>query len=94
MFSCVLITLTYCFLLFPFAAFFVATQVLYTIGFVLLLISTVGVLAIQLCFIIDREIFAMKVLGFVMFLAGKSINTDSMSKSHCVLDSTNQTSLL
>jgi len=51
-------------------AFFIATQVLYTIGFVFLLLAVIGVLAIQLCFIIDKEIFAMKVLASVMFLAG------------------------
>lgn len=53
-----------------FIAFFIATQVLYTIGFVFLLVSCIGVLAIQLCFVIDREIFAMKVLSVIMFLAG------------------------
>jgi hypothetical protein len=49
--------------------FFIATQVLYTIGFVFLLFACIGVLAIQLCFVIDREIFAMKVLSVIMFLA-------------------------
>ena len=56
---------------FSFSAFFIATQVLYTIGFIFLLVACIGVLAIQLCFIIDREIFAMKVLAIAMFLSGK-----------------------
>jgi len=50
--------------------FFIATQVLYTIGFIFLLVACIGVLAIQLCFVIDREVFAMKVLSLTMFLAG------------------------
>ncbi|XP_054161055.1 uncharacterized protein LOC128959138 isoform X2 [Oppia nitens] len=50
-------------------SFFIATQVLYTIGFIFLLVACIGVLAIQLCFVIDREIFAMKVLSITMFLA-------------------------
>ncbi|KAI1305346.1 hypothetical protein HDE_01538 [Halotydeus destructor] len=50
--------------------FFITTQILYTIGFLLLLIAVIGVLAIQLCFIVDREAFAMKVLGFLMFISG------------------------
>jgi len=50
-------------------AFFITVQVLYTIGFVFLMVSCIGVLAIQLCFIIDREIFAMKVLSLSMFLS-------------------------
>lgn len=49
--------------------FFVATQALYTIGFVFLLIACICVLAIQLCFIIEKEILAMKVLSSVMFLS-------------------------
>ena len=51
-------------------AFFVATQVLYTLGFVFLLLAVIGTLAIELCFITDREAFAMKILSTVMFLAG------------------------
>ena len=51
-------------------AFFIATQVLYTLGFVFLFLAVIGTLAIELCFITDREAFAMKVLSFIMFLAG------------------------
>lgn len=51
---------------------------MYTIGFVFLLLAVIGVLAIQLCFIIDREIFAMKVLGFIMFLSGKFRQFESL----------------
>ena len=50
--------------------FFIATQVLYTFGFVLMLLAVIGVLAIQLCFYIDREILAMKLLGGIMFSSG------------------------
>jgi hypothetical protein len=52
-------------------AFFIVTQVLYTLGFVFLLFTVIGTLAIELCFITDREAFAMKVLSFVMFLSGE-----------------------
>lgn len=52
------------------AAFFIATQVLYTIGFVFLLLAVIGTLAIELCFITDREAFAMKILATIMFCAG------------------------
>jgi len=51
-------------------AFFIATQVLYTIGFVFLLVAVIGTLAIELCFITDREAFAMRILSTIMFLAG------------------------
>lgn len=54
-----------------FTGFFVATQVLYTMGFVFLLFAVIGTLAIELCFITDREAFVMKVLSFVMFLSGE-----------------------
>ncbi|KAH9510807.1 hypothetical protein DERF_009313 [Dermatophagoides farinae] len=49
--------------------FFIATQALYTIGFVFLLMACICVLAIQLCFIIEKEILAMKLLSSVMFLS-------------------------
>lgn len=43
------------------------TQIFYTIGFVFLLVASIGVLAIQLCFIIEKEILAMRVLSLLMF---------------------------
>ncbi|RWS12546.1 claudin domain containing protein-like protein [Dinothrombium tinctorium] len=49
--------------------FFVATQVLFTIGFVFLLLAVVAVLAIHLCFVVDNEVIAMKVLSAITFLA-------------------------
>nr|XP_027197227.1 uncharacterized protein LOC113791630 [Dermatophagoides pteronyssinus] len=49
--------------------FFIATQALYTIGFVFLLIACICVLAIQLCFVIEKEILAMKFLSSVMFFS-------------------------
>lgn len=51
-------------------AFFIATQVMYTIGFVFMLVASIGVLATQLCFVIDKEILAMRVLSFLMFMSG------------------------
>lgn len=51
--------------------FFVATQVLYTIGFVFLLLAVIGVLAIQLCFVVDKEMNAMKALSITMLLSSK-----------------------
>ncbi|XP_074603572.1 uncharacterized protein LOC141857064 isoform X1 [Brevipalpus obovatus] len=50
-------------------AFFVATQTLYTLGFVFLLLAVIGVLAIQLCFVVDKEMYAMRVLSIIMFLS-------------------------
>ena len=50
-------------------SFFVATQVLYTIGFLLSLVSSIGLLALQICFITDREVFALKIHGFIMFVS-------------------------
>lgn len=47
--------------------FFIVTQIFYTIGFVFLLVASIGVLAIQLCFIIEKEILAMRVLSLLMF---------------------------
>lgn len=41
-------------------------------GFVFLLFAVIGTLAIELCFITDREAFVMKVLSFIMFLSGES----------------------
>ncbi|XP_074603573.1 uncharacterized protein LOC141857064 isoform X2 [Brevipalpus obovatus] len=49
--------------------FFVATQTLYTLGFVFLLLAVIGVLAIQLCFVVDKEMYAMRVLSIIMFLS-------------------------
>lgn len=46
------------------------TQIFYTIGFVFLLVASIGVLAIQLCFIIEKEILAMRVLSLLMFASG------------------------
>lgn len=59
--------------LYPFTgtAFFVFTQILFTIGFVLLLLAVIAVLAIQLCFVIEKEIYAMKVLAMDMSAAGE-----------------------
>jgi hypothetical protein len=48
----------------------VLTQILFTIGFVLLLLAVIAVLAIQLCFVIEKEIYAMKVLAIDMSGAG------------------------
>ncbi|XP_053206272.1 uncharacterized protein LOC128390560 [Panonychus citri] len=50
-------------------AFFVATQTLFTLGFVFLLLAAIGVLAIQLCFVIDKEMYAMRALSIIMFLS-------------------------
>lgn len=35
-----------------------------------LLIASIGVLAIQMCFVIDKEILAMQLLTLLMFLSG------------------------
>ena len=69
-----LLTLVSCNLLFLLlTGFFIVTQVLYTLGFVFLLFAVIGTLAIELCFITDREAFVMKVLSFVMFLSGECV---------------------
>lgn len=57
-------------LVFLHLAFFIFTQIFFTIGFVLLLIAVIGVLAIQLCFVIKKEIYAMKVLAIDLSVSG------------------------
>ncbi|RWS12448.1 claudin domain containing protein-like protein [Dinothrombium tinctorium] len=52
-------------LLFP--AFFVITQVFYTLGFIALLISVIILLSVQLCAILENQIKAFKYLALVMF---------------------------
>lgn len=56
------------------------TQILFTVGFVLLLLAVIAVLAIQLCFVIEKEIYAMKVLAIDMSVAGQSAFTAVLRK--------------
>ena len=52
-------------------AFFIATQVLYSLGFTILLLTVVFTLVIELCIIIDRESMVMRMLASAMFLSGE-----------------------
>lgn len=51
--------------------FFIVTQTLYTIGLVFLLIGVLGVLAIQLCFVVEKEVYAMRVLAVITLISAK-----------------------
>lgn len=46
--------------------------------------AVIGTLAIELCFITDREAFAMRILSTIMFLTGKSCYCSSATLcKHC-----------
>jgi len=53
-------------------AFFIATQVLYTAGFLLLVLVCAGILAVQQCFIIEREDYALRALSVASLLSAVS----------------------
>lgn len=53
-------------------AFFVTTQVLYTAGFLLLVLVCAGILAVQQCFIIEREDYALRALSVASLLSALS----------------------
>ncbi|XP_076325981.1 uncharacterized protein LOC143233537 isoform X2 [Tachypleus tridentatus] len=50
--------------------FFVAVQVLFTFGFISLLLACVLLLALQICFPSEKEVLAMKLLSLLMLIAG------------------------
>ncbi|RWS21338.1 uncharacterized protein B4U80_11138 [Leptotrombidium deliense] len=50
-------------------SFFVAVQVLFTMGFVLMLLAVIAILAIHLCFVIEKEVYAMRVLAIITSLS-------------------------
>ena len=58
------------YLLFTFTGFFIATQVLYTFGFLFTMSSFVALLAIELCSITNREALAMRLMTMAMLAAG------------------------
>lgn len=53
----------------PRTAFFIATQVLYTGGFLLLVLICTGIVAVQQCFIIEREDYVLRALSIASSLA-------------------------
>lgn len=56
----------------PTKAFFIVTQVLYTAGFLLLVLVCAGIVAVQQCFIIEREDYALRALSIASLLSGVS----------------------
>uniref|UniRef100_A0A6G1S926 Uncharacterized protein n=1 Tax=Aceria tosichella TaxID=561515 RepID=A0A6G1S926_9ACAR len=53
-------------------AFFISTQVLYTAGFLLLVLVCAGIVAVQQCFIIEREDYALRALSVASLLSAIS----------------------
>lgn len=56
-------------------AFFITTQVLFTSGFLLLILVCAGILAVQQCFIIEREDYALRALSVASSLSAISCTT-------------------
>uniref|UniRef100_A0A6G1SBP4 Uncharacterized protein n=1 Tax=Aceria tosichella TaxID=561515 RepID=A0A6G1SBP4_9ACAR len=52
--------------------FFISTQVLYTAGFLLLVLVCAGIVAVQQCFIIEREDYALRALSVASLLSAIS----------------------
>ena len=52
-------------------AFFVAVQVFYTLGFMFAMSSFVGLIAVDLCSVTNREALAMRSMALAEFLAGE-----------------------
>lgn len=53
-------------------AFFITTQVLYTFGFLLLVLICAGILAVQQCFVIEREDYALRALSVASLISAVS----------------------
>lgn len=56
-------------------AFFITTQVLYTFGFLLLVLICAGILAVQQCFIIEREDYALRALSVASLISAISCSS-------------------
>lgn len=55
--------------------FFIATQVLFTLGFLLLLLVCLGILAVQRYFIIEREDYALRALSVASIISAISCSS-------------------
>jgi len=56
-------------------AFFIITQILFTAGFLLLVLVCVGIVAVQQCFIIEREDYALRALSVASALSAISCSS-------------------